>query len=463
MSVSADGNATETGAYDKTLSSADGSATVTFMGVPNSTQLRFYEVKAPAGYTAREYIGLYTDGSSNWFMWNREKGAWDNSAWKATSAGKAVYTGVTGSGVSTTLHVMDALAPPAVGKLEIYKVSARPEVTAGNACYSLQGAKYGVYRDAACTSLVGTLTTGSDGHAVSGDLTVDAYWVKETKASQGNALDASVYKVTVEAGKTARVNGATGTVKEQPQNDPVIVTVQKVDSKTGQKLPQGSASLEGAEFTVRYYAGQYTKSNLPSKAMRTWVIKTNKNGLAGLSDTYKVSGDDFYIINNVPSVPLGTVTIQETKAPAGYTLNSEVFLRNIKAEGSGLEHVSVDMTFQIPETALMGGISVQKADADTGLTTPQGKGSFKGAEFKIRNASGATVTVRGKAHADGGDIDALTLVTDDSGYAATGAHDLPFGAYAVREVKDPEGYLLTEGETMVTVSEDGVVVAATHP
>lgn len=440
MSVSADGNATETGAYDKTLSSADGSATVTFMGVPNSTQFRFYEVKAPAGYTAREYIGLYTDGLSNWFMWNREKGAWDNSAWKAASAGKTVYTGVTGSGVSTTLHVMDALAPPAVGKLEIYKVSARPEVTAGNACYSLQGAKYGVYRDAACTSLVGTLTTGSDGHAVSGDLTVDAYWVKETKASQGNALDASVYKVTVEAGKTARVNGATGTVKEQPQNDPVIVTVQKVDSKTGQKLPQGSASLEGAEFTVRYYAGQYTKSNLPSKAMRTWVIKTNKNGLAGLSDTYKVSGDDFYIINNVPSVPLGTVTIQETKAPAGYTLNSEVFLRNIKAEGSGLEHVSVDMTFQIPETALMGGISVQKADADTGLTIPQGK-----------------------AHADGGDIDALTLVTDDSGYAATGAHDLPFGTYAVREVKAPEGYLLTGGETMVTVSEDGVVVAATHP
>ena len=35
-----------------------------------------------------------------------------------------------------------------------------------------------------------------------------------------------------------------------------------------------SASLAGAEFTWKYYAGFYNKDNLPAEATRTWVTKT---------------------------------------------------------------------------------------------------------------------------------------------------------------------------------------------
>ena len=33
--------------------------------------------------------------------------------------------------------------------------------------------------------------------------------------------------------------------------------------------PQGNASLAGAEFTWKYYAGFYNKDNLPAEATRT--------------------------------------------------------------------------------------------------------------------------------------------------------------------------------------------------
>ena len=64
---------------------------------------------------------------------------------------------------------------------------------------------------------------------------------------------------------------------------------------------QGGASLENAEFTVKYYAGYYHAGNLPTNATRTWVIKTKKitSGdktayIAALDDSYKISGDELY-------------------------------------------------------------------------------------------------------------------------------------------------------------------------
>ena len=425
-------------AYDQTLSSQNGSATVTFTGAPNSMQFRLYEVQAPSGYTAREAIDLCTDGTGGWNMWNQQTQSWDDSTWSSASAGKTVYTGVTGSGSSTTLHVMDAPTPPQNGRVELYKVSAKPEFTSGNASYSLQGAEYGVYADSGCTQLEATIATGADGHGVSGDLRAGTYWVKEVKASPGYAKDENSYKVNVVAGQTTRVGGAGGTLKEQPQNDPLGLKVYKVDSANGQKAPQGDASLEGARITVRYYAGQYSDvSSLPSKATRTWVLKTDGDGYAVLNAAYKVSGDDFYYVDGKITMPLGTVAIQETGAPRGYNVNQQVFLRNIAANGDALEPVSVDMTFQIPESVQMGGLSVQKAASGP---LPAGA-TLEGVQFQVFNGSAQAVTVGGVSYApataqsiaDGSAKPILTMTTDKDGYAATAKDALPFGTYIVHE------------------------------
>ena len=66
-----------------------------------------------------------------------------------------------------------------------------------------------------------------------------------------------------------------------------------------------------------------------NRQQRTWVTKTveEKNGdgtvhyVTKLADVYKVSGDAFYTQNEKNVLPLGTLTVEETKAPDGYLLD----------------------------------------------------------------------------------------------------------------------------------------------
>lgn len=209
------------------------------------------------------------------------------------------------------------------GKLKLKKASSNPGISDNNPCYSLEGATYGVYSDSGCTQQVGTLTCNASGDSNVIDIAPGTYYVKETKAGKSYALDEGVHKVNVSGGQTATVN-----VTDAPQNDPADMLVAKVDSETGKASPLGAGTLEGAEFTVKYYDGFYTQENLPEKATRTWVLKTDENGRTSLArvtldkDKYFVSGDSFYTSTNGNiTLPIGTVTVQETKAPSGYLLS----------------------------------------------------------------------------------------------------------------------------------------------
>ena len=209
------------------------------------------------------------------------------------------------------------------GKLKLKKASSNPGISDNNPCYSLEGATYGVYSDSGCTQQVGTLTCNASGDSNVIDIAPGTYYVKETKAGKSYALDEGVHKVNVSGGQTATVN-----VTDAPQNDPADMLVAKVDSETGKASPLGAGTLAGAEFTVKYYDGFYTQENLPEKATRTWVLKTDENGRTSLArvtldkDKYFVSGDSFYTSTNGNiTLPIGTVTVQETKAPSGYLLS----------------------------------------------------------------------------------------------------------------------------------------------
>ena len=93
-------------------------------------------------------------------------------------------------------------------------------------------------------------------------------------------------------------------------------------------------------MTVRFYKGYYTKSEIQSgKAdsafKRSWTVKTDSDGYAELSKDYLVaSNNDFYYLNGLPTLPLGTVTIQETKAPAGYVKDNTLYVQQIKSNSS---------------------------------------------------------------------------------------------------------------------------------
>ena len=299
------------------------------------------------------------------------------------------------------------------GYLTLHKDSSNKTLTDTNDCYSLAGAEYGVYTDSNCSNKVATLTTNASGNANTVSLNPGRYYVKETKAPKGYFTDSQVY--------TADVSGANReslpvklSVSDNPANDPMDMLLGKYD---GQKtyndagnLPQGSATLAGAEFTVDYYATLDYKSyddlkNADVKPTRSWTFKTNENGIANFKADDFVSGDTFYYnSNNDPCIPRGTVVIRETKAPAGYVKSDDVSFQKIQ------ENPTTDAvrTYNVPKVAEQ----VYRSDIEFTKKADNGSAHLAGVPFKV------TSLTTGESH---------IAVTDENGYFSSAsswnAHD----------------------------------------
>ena len=290
--------------------------------------------------------------------------------WQPVPSSFKIYVLDTGS----TQKIMGYEYNP-TGNLTLQKVSANESITSGNSCYSLSGATYGIYSDAGCTSQVGTLTTDSSGNSNVISLNEDTYYYKELTAPAGYEVDGAVKSIKVSASQTATIKAS-----DTPTNDPVRISINKVDSETGDKV-QGGASLENAEFTVKYYAGYYNAGNLPANATRTWVIKTLKtaggNYMAVLNTNYKIAGDDFYTnAKGAPVLPLGTISIEETKAPEGYSLEGAYlqvggtgtkitgkYVAQITQNGN-LAQLKGGNTFKVSDKIKRGDFKLTKIDTD---------------------------------------------------------------------------------------------------
>lgn len=323
------------------------------------------------------------------------------------------------------------MVEPTNGGIELKKSSAKPELTDGNDCYSLAGAEYGIYQKGT-SNQVAKITTDNNGYGKVDNIPVGEYDIKEITAPKGYALDKSTGQVTVTANQTV-----TYSCKDMPQSDPVTLLLGKVDKETNENKPQGSASLENALFTVKFYKGLYDSDPAQQgvQADRAWVVKTDERGFTRLGDKYKVSGDDFYKLNGVVTLPMGTVTIQEKEPPKGYIKNDEVFVRKITPEGNA-EQVQTYNAPTIPEQSQKGIIRLKKVDSETG-GKPSSSGSLEGAKYEVYDSTGAKVD---------------TLTTDKNGEAQS--TKLPMGTYTVKETSPSSGYILDSNTYTVKFEGD---------
>ena len=313
------------------------------------------------------------------------------------------------------------------GSLQISKESADPSVTNGNSNYSLTGAQYGVYSNSSATSLITTLTIGSNGWSSEIDLDAGTYYLKETKAPKGYYLDKTIYPITVSAG-----NKATKTLKDKPKLDPISILLRKVDADTGSNRPQGSGSLADAHFSFKFYAGYYADGinpgDLGQSPTRSWVLKTDNDGYVGLTDAHKVSGDPFWYSAGFPSLPEGVLVIQEIKAPVGYKINPEVIVKKIVTGNT--EGQSVYQEPIIKEDSL--DFTIKKVQSGTTVVLPNT--TFRhtkpdGSVSELKTGANGEVVIRG----------------------------IQQGIHKIVETGAPEGYEINRNEFQFEVTADNTI------
>ena len=386
-----------------------------------------------AANASLQHHGTKYNANSNLFYAKDTNGSWGLRSLK--------YLGTNSLSGQDNIRIVvldDSTPGPQKGKLSIMKKSANPEITDNNPCYELKGAEYGVYKTEADAKAdknkVNTLIIGKYDNSEkyknwSNEIELEAgtYYVKETKAPKGYALNPNAVKVVIEAGKNTWLGEASSGFEDYPQSDPVGILLGKVDKETNKNKPQGSASLEGAEFTVKYYKGLYDSDPAKSGQVpaRSWVLKTDSDGYCLLNDKSKVSGDEFYFNGNGdPTLPVGTVTFQETKAPTGYFINNEVFVRKITTSGSN-EKVETYNYPEVNEKVIK--FDIKKVQA--GTSTP-----VVGAVFRHTLPDGST----------------KDLETNGSGeITITG---LASGTHKIKEIKSPDGYQLNPNEVVFNVA-----------
>lgn len=293
------------------------------------------------------------------------------------------------------------------GYIELTKASTCTNVSDNNKLYSLAGAEFSIYD--ASGKFVQKLTTNEKGDTGrSGLLTAGTYTVKETKAPEGYYA-ADDFTVKVNAGQVTKK-----TVGDKPYNDPLAMLVGKFDGEKtyngAGNLPQGSATLADAEFTVDYYdTFDYDNYDVLKKAdiepTRSWTFKTDADGFSYFDTEHFVSGDAFFYNeqNNI-CIPRGTIVVRETKAPTGYLKSNAVSFQKIM-EGSNTEALKTYNLAEVPE-------QVYRSDFEFTKKAENGSDRLAGVPFKV------TSLTTGESH---------IAVTDENGYFSSAsswnAHD----------------------------------------
>ncbi|HFU7089374.1 TPA: SpaA isopeptide-forming pilin-related protein, partial [Bacillus cereus] len=210
----------------------------------------------------------------------------------------------------------------------------------------LPGAKFNVIdKDG---NVVETIITDDKGEALSKQLPVGTYTLKEIEAPKGYELSSSSVSVDVEVNKVVTVDVVNKKIPEKVTGQFEIV---KVDAEDKTKV------LSDAEFEV-YKDGK-----------KVDTLRTDKTG--------KVVSQ---------KLEPGTYTLKETKAPQGYKL--------LKEEIEVVVEANKVVEVQVENAKELGSLQVTKKDAESGKV-------LEGAEFRLKNENGQVVGETKTTNKDG--------------------------------------------------------------
>ena len=369
---------------------------------------------------------------------------------------------------------------PKNGYLKIHKSSANPEMTDKNSCYKFEGIRYGIFTDAACVNNLAVLSLDANGYSEPYELPEGTYYVREADATPGSGYqtNGTVYTVNVTAGTTSDAPVMCETT-DVPLNDPFGIVINKINSDG-----TTAADLSGAEYTITYYPKQYTSvaeieaDTDPEVKPTVWVIQTTKRS----DGSYYASLKDECIVPNSNSagavfgkyyngnyiIPLGTITVEETKAPAGFTKdgavvssaktgakisgtnnvylfqlvdeNSAVYLKSGNVLSTSLDDETA-VTLTYAERQINGSPKMEKHDLELNKKAAMGGTNFAGITFEVYCLDDSVI-IGNTTYKKG---ETIETVTSDAEGNVTMTTQYPIGHYAVRE-KSANNYYTNDGQ-----------------
>ena len=285
---------------------------------------------------------------------------------------------------------------PAYGKVQIIKT--------GVSGAALAGVKFGVYSDSACKNKLTELTTGADGTATSGNLSVGTVYLKELSTVSPYIITTEVKSAAITTNTTAKVTftnaAATGKIRVQKTGD-VLTSSKSEETEYGTVSVPAYASkgLADVVYEVKDSAGM--------------VVATLTTNASGVAET--------------EALPFGSYTVQEKSAPAAYIVDDTVHTVTLAYKDQTTPVVTA--TINADNELQTGGVKIRKITEMF---------NFEQIDFYNALAEGYVFGLY-TAEAIGDvptDVLVEVLTTDDQGVAQTSAL-LPYGNYYLKELAVP--------------------------
>ena len=274
--------------------------------------------------------------------------------------------------------------------------------------------------------VVSEITTDENGYAETEPLYLGKYEVRETKAPYGYVLNNKPKDVELTyAGQEFEVRDTVNTAFENEYQS-VRISLSKVmesDELFG---------IYGKDYYTSVRFGLFTAEDIT--AADGTVIPAD--GMIS-----EVSLDENMTAKFDVQIPFGRYYVKEISTDEHYVLGGEKYLVNFEYMGQDIRTVDIDCG-QFVNLLKRGRIEGHKVDDKSEPLENAVFGLFTADCVKFSR-----------------DTAIMTAVSDENGFFEF--DDVPFGKYIVREIESPRGYILSDKEYTVSISEDGEVIEIT--